>query len=108
MNQQIEELLTQIVDQNNIIIALLGKMAFTREEVLNIVISGKQQAKKQKYVEGYNACDGDHSVSELATSIIGVVPSTLSRILQSWEESGIIYPVSSTTKGKFYKKIFPI
>ena len=110
MNLQTEELalLTQIVDQNNIIIALLGKMAFTKEEVLNIVVSDKQQAKREKYIEGYNACDGNHSVSELATSIIVVTQGTLSPILQSWEESGIIHPVSSTRKGKFYKKIFSI
>lgn len=109
MNSQIEELalLTQIIDQNNIIIALLGKMAFTKEEVNNIVISGKQIVKKQDYVKGYNACDGNHLVSEVA-NIIGVTSPTLSPILQDWEESGIIYPVSSTRKGKFYKKIFPI
>ena len=107
MNLQTEELLTKIIDQNNIIIALLGKMAFTKEAVLNIVVSGKQQAKKQKYVEGYNACDGNHSLSEIA-KIIGVTHPTLSPILQSWEEYGIVYPVGSTRVGKFCKKIFPI
>ncbi len=109
MSSQTQEsiLLTKIIEQNNILIALIGKMAFTREEVLNIVVSAKQKAKQQKYVEGYNACDGNHSLSEIA-GIIGVKHSTLSPILQSWEESGIIYPVSSTRLGKFCKKIFPI
>ncbi len=109
MNPQSEEsiLLAKIVEQNNIIIALIGKMAFTREEVLNIVISDKQKARQQKYIDGYNACDGNHSLSEIA-DIIGVKHSTLSPILQSWEESGIVYPVSSTRTGKFCKKIFPI
>ena len=109
MSSQSEEsvLLTTIVEQNNIIIALIGKMAFTKEEVLNIVVSAKQRAKQQKYIEGYNACDGNHSLSEIA-SIVGVTPGTLSPILQSWEESGIIYPVTSTRVGKFYKRIFPI
>lgn len=109
MNSQSEEsmLLSQIIEQNNVVITLLGKMAFTKEEVLNIIVSGKQQAKRQKYIEGCNACDGNHSVSEVA-DIIGVTQGTLSPILQSWEESGIIYPVSSARKGKFYKKIFPI
>ena len=109
MNSQSEEsrLLAEIIEQNNIIIALLGKRAFTKEEVTNIVMSGKRQDKQQKYVDGYNACDGNHLVSEVA-DIIGVKPPTLSPILQSWEESGIIYPVSGTRKGKFYKKIFPI
>lgn len=109
MSSESEEsiLLTKIIEQNNIIIALLGKMAFTKEEVLRIVVSGKQKAKQQDYVKGYDACDGNHSLSEIA-GIIGVKHSTLSPILQSWEESGIIYPVSSTRIGKFCKKIFPI
>jgi len=109
MSSQSQEsvLLTKIIEQNNTIIALIGKMAFTKEEVLNIVVSGKQKAKQQKYVEGYNACDGNHSVSEIA-GIIGVTQGTLSPILQTWEESGIVYPVTSSRVGKFYKKIFPI
>ena len=109
MNSQSQEaiLLTKIIEQNNVIIALIGKLAVTRSEVLKIVVSGKQKAKQQKYVEGYNACDGDHSLSEIA-GIIGVDPSTLSPILQNWGESGIIYPVTNPKVGKFYKKIFPI
>jgi hypothetical protein len=100
-------LLAKVIEQNNAIIALLGKMAFTKEEVLNIVVSGKQKTKKQKYVEGYNACDGNHSVSEIA-KIIGVTDGTLSPILQGWEDTGIIYPVAGPRAGKFYKKIFRI
>lgn len=109
MSSQSQEsiLLTKIVEQNNIIIALIGKMAFTKEEVLHIVVSQKQKAKQQDYVKGYNACNGSYSVSEIA-KIIGVTDGTLSPILQSWEESGIIYPVTSPRAGKLYKKIFPI
>lgn len=100
-------LLTTIIEQNNAMIALIGKMAFTKDEVLNIVVTGKQKLKQQKYIEGYNSCDGNHSVSQVA-AIIGVTDSTLSPILRSWEEYGIIYPLSSSRLGKFYKKIFPI
>ena len=107
MQSQESILLAKIIEQNSAIIALLGKMAFTKEEVLNIVVSGKQKTKKQKYAEGYNACDGEHSVSDIA-KIIGVKDSTLSPILQGWEEIGIVYPVTSPKAGKFYKKIFPI
>lgn len=109
MNSQNEEsiLLTEIIKQNNIIIALLGKMAFTKDEILHIVVRGKQKTKQEGYVKGYNAFDGEHSVSEIA-KIIGVTKGTLSPVLQSWEESGIIYSVTSPRAGKFYKKIFPI
>jgi hypothetical protein len=109
MTMQSEEsiLLARIIEQNNVIIALLGKIAFTKEEVINIVVSGKQKTKKQKYAEGYNACDGEHSVSDLA-KIVGVNKGTLSPILQGWEEIGIVYPVIGTRTGKFYRKIFSI
>jgi len=109
MSMQSQELilLARIIEQNSAIIALLGKIAFPKEEVRNIVMSGKQQTKKQKYVEGYNACDGKHSVSDVA-KIIGVHDSTLSPILQDWEEIGIVYPVIGPRAGKFYKKIFSI
>jgi DNA-binding MarR family transcriptional regulator len=44
----------------------------------------------ENYIKGYNACNGKHTISEIAT-IIGVTPGTLSPILSEWEELGIIY-----------------
>lgn len=109
MSSQSQEsiLLARLIEQNNAIIALLGKMAFKKEEVLRIVTSGKQKAKQEGYVKGYNAFDGEHSVSEIA-KIIGVTEGTLSPILQGWEEAGIIYAVIGPRAGKFYRKIFVI
>jgi len=98
------EELKKIVRQNEIIISLLGRIAFNKEEVREIVTYKKRNPKK--YVEGYNACDGNHSVSELAR-IIGVTQGTLSPILAEWEDVGIIREVEGR-KGKFYKKLFPI
>jgi DNA-binding MarR family transcriptional regulator len=60
----------------------------------------------EKYLEGYNACDGEHSVSEIA-SIVGVTKGTLSPILADWEATGIIYEIDKAG-GKFYKKLFPV
>jgi DNA-binding MarR family transcriptional regulator len=84
------EELKKIVRQNEIIISLLGRIAFNKEEVREIVTYKKRNPKK--YVEGYNACDGNHSVSELAR-IIGVTQGTLSPILAEWEDLGIIREV---------------
>jgi len=94
----------KIVKQNEIIISLLGRIAFTPDKVREIVTTKKQNP--ENYIRGYNACDGKHTLSEIAT-VIGVTPGTLSPILSEWEEIGIIYEVEKT-KGKFYKKIFPI
>jgi len=101
-----EELLSRISRQNEIIISLLGRMVFDEMKVHDIVTYKKRTDFKEKYIEGYNACDGSKIVSEIA-EIIGVTQGTLSPILQEWEDIGIIYEVQKVG-GKFYKKIFPI
>jgi len=98
------EELKKIIKQNEVIISLLGRIAFTPDKVRDIVTRKKQNP--QNYINGYNACDGKHSVSDIA-KIIGVTPGTISPILAEWEEIGIIYEVEKP-KGKFYKKLFPI
>lgn len=100
MNEDIQKL----VKQNEIIISLLGRLAFKREEVLDIVTRKKRNP--QSYVNGYNACDGEHDLSEIA-KVVGVTPGTLSPILKEWEDIGIIFEIEKP-KGKFYKKIFPL
>lgn len=96
----------KIAHQNEVIISLLGRVAFTPEQVHDIVISKKRNNFKSQYIEGYNSLDGKKSVSEIA-DIIGVTQGTLSPILLDWEELGIIYEVEKSG-GKFYRKIFPI
>jgi Fic family protein len=99
-----EDTLKKIEKQNEIIISLLGRMAFTTERIREIVIKKKQNP--QGYIDGYNACDGNRNVNEIA-NIIGVKQNTLSPILQEWEELGIVYEVDKP-KGTFYKRLFPI
>jgi DNA-binding MarR family transcriptional regulator len=99
-----EDMLKKIEKQNEVIISLLGRIAFTPEKIQDIVVKKKQNP--QGYITAYNACDGNHNVNELA-AIAGVAQGTLSPILQEWEELGIIYE-SYKPKGRFYKKLFPI
>jgi DNA-binding MarR family transcriptional regulator len=94
----------KIIKQNETIISLLGRMAFKKEEIKEIVTRKKKNP--ERYIEGYNTCDGNHTVTELA-SVVGVKQPTLSPILQEWEELGIVFEVESPT-GKSYKKLFPI
>lgn len=96
--------LKKIIKQNEIIISLLGRIAFDKEEVRKIVLFKKQNP--EKYIEGYNALDGNHTLSD-AAKVIGIKPGTLSPILKEWEELGIIFEVEKP-KGKFYKKMFSI
>ena len=96
--------IARIAKQNEVIISLLGRMVFTQEKIRGIVTKKKQNP--EKYVEGYNACNGNRNVNEIA-KIVGVDQSTLSPILQDWEEIGVIFEIGKA-KGKFYKKLFPI
>ena len=96
--------LKKIIRQNDIIITLLGRIAFNKDKVKTIVTSKKKNP--EKYVEGYNACDGNHSLSNIA-EVVGVKPGTLSPILAEWEEIGIVREVEKTG-GRFYKKLFSI
>lgn len=94
----------KLIKQNEIIISLLGRIAFTKDQVRRIVTSRKQNP--ERYIDGYNACNGNHSVSQIAR-VVNVAPATISTILKDWEEVGIIYEVEKTG-GKFYKKLFPL
>jgi len=99
-----DETLKKIEKQNEVIISLLGRMAFTPDRIRDIVIKKKQNP--QGYIDGYNACDGNHNVNEIA-NIVGVRQNTLSPILLEWKELGILYEVDKP-KGTFYKRLFPI
>ena len=99
-----DDALKRIEKQNEVIISLLGRMAFTPDKIREIVVKKKQNP--QGYIDGYNACDGNRNLKETA-NIVGVKYNTLSPILQEWAELGIIYEVIKP-KGTFYKRIFSI
>ena len=96
--------LKKIIKQNETIISLLGRMAFNEDQVRAIVTSRKQNP--QNYIDGYNACVGNKTITELA-AIIGVTRQNLGQILTQWEQLGIVYEVEKPS-GTFYKHIFPI
>jgi DNA-binding MarR family transcriptional regulator len=96
-----------IMKQNEIIISLLGRLAFTQKQIREIIEKNKNESLKQKYIDGYNALDGSKTVSEIA-AIVGVKQGTFSPILAQWSEKGIIYEVEQTGGGKFYEHLFLI
>jgi DNA-binding MarR family transcriptional regulator len=98
------EELGKLVSQNEIVITLLGRIAFTEDQVRTVVTRRKQNP--ERYVDGYNACDGRHTLTEIA-KVIAVTPQTLSPILKEWEDLGIVYEVRRP-KGRFYRKLFPL
>lgn len=86
-----------------LILGLLGRIAFPASEIRAAITRGKKQPKA--YVRGYNSCDGTRSVGQVA-KIVGVTTGTIVPILQQWERQGIIFEVRSENKGKFYKHIY--
>ena len=102
MDEKQEKRLIEIDKKLDVIIKLLGRMAYPVPEIRRIV-TFKKGSRSFNYIKGYNACDGKNSLTKIAL-IIGVKPSTLSPILKEWEEVGIIY---KTGEGK-YKHLFKI
>ena len=70
--------LKKIIKQNEVVISLLGRLAFNQDQIRDIVISRKQNP--QNYINGYNACDGNKTTTEIAT-IVGVTRQTLGQFL---------------------------
>lgn len=99
-----EEVIKRLLEQNETIIELLGRLAFKEEEIKEIVTKKKQNP--DRYIQGYNACDGEHTVTQIA-AVVGVKQPTVVPILQEWEERGIIREIEKPG-GKFYKKLFSI
>ena len=96
---------SRVEKQNEVIISMLGRIAFKPETIRDLVTKNKK-TDPEKYLAGYNACDGDRNVNQIA-EVIGVKHNTLSPILQEWEELGIIYEIQKGN-GRYYKRLFPI
>lgn len=85
-------------------ITLLGRLVFPPEELTKIVMKGKRAP--EDYVRGYNLCDGEHTLTQIAGEV-HVTPGTLSPIMSEWKDAGIIYEVIKKG-GKFYKRLYKL
>jgi hypothetical protein len=86
--------------QNSAIIALLARSTIGVPTIFKIVCGGKRNPKA--YLKVYNALDGAAGVTELA-KLAGVTQPTMSVILQSWEEQGIIYNIGGDAKPRYQR-----
>lgn len=85
-------------------ITLLGRLVFPPDQLAKIVMKGKRAP--EDYVRGYNLCDGEHTLTQIASEI-HVTPGTLSPIMSEWKDTGIIYEVVKKG-GKFYKRLYKV
>lgn len=93
----------KIERQNEAIIALLARSAIGVEAISNIVCGGKRNP--EAYRRTYNALLGESGVTELA-KLAGVSQPTMSVVLQSWEEQGIIYNVGNGRKPQYHRVLY--
>lgn len=102
--EQSEKLLEKIAKQNELIISLLGRMVFKRDELRKLVI---QDSKRPTAIlRAYNLCDGSLTVTEIASKV-GLTQSAISQAIGRWEKLGIIF--KTTEKGAVYPiKLYPI
>jgi len=86
--------------QNEVIISLLARNTLGVPAISKIVCSGKRNP--QAYLKVYNSLDGSTGVTELAKAA-GVTQPTMSVVLQSWEEQGIIYNTGTDAKPRYHR-----
>jgi len=86
--------------QNEVIISLLARSTLGVPAISKIVISGKRNP--QAYLKVYNSLNGTTGVTELAKAA-GVTQPTMSVVLQSWEEQGIIYNTGTDAKPRYHR-----
>jgi hypothetical protein len=99
-----DEVFTTIQQQNEAIINLLARLAWTPEKIAEIAIRGKRNP--EAYIKAYNALDGSKTVTHVAT-LGGVTQQTMSVMLQSWLDEGIVLNVGTDGQPK-YKRLMRI
>lgn len=94
------ETLSKIEKQNDVIISLLGRIAFKEEELKEIIMSNSK--KPELLVKVYNFCDGKTGITKIAKKVHISQPSVTNAISR-WEEVGIVFR-NSTSSGQVFPK----
>jgi len=87
--------------QNEVIISLLARSVIGVESIREVVTKGKKDPVA--YVKAYNALGGTIGVTE-AAKVAGVSQPTMTVVLKSWEEHGIIYNAGDSAR-PLYKRL---
>jgi aminopeptidase-like protein len=93
-----------IAKQNEIIISLLGRIAFSNDSLKKMIQKGSK--KPNEMLAAYNLCDGHNTITEIATRAGIAVPS-LSIAVDKWEENGIVVKKRDGAE-TFPKKLYTV
>ncbi len=93
-----------VLRQNTLIISLLGRIAFPKDTLKELVQRGSK--KPREILLAYNSCDGNTSISEIAQKA-GITQPSLSIAVDKWESQGIILKLGSRNEVR-PQKLFEI
>ena len=93
----------EVIKPQEVMIRLLGKLAFSPDEVKEIVV-GKRH-KKPQWIRAYNLCDGEHQHQKEIAQEAGIDRSDFSKAIREWEQLGILFYVKSEGGDKCPKAI---
>ena len=76
-----------LIQQNEIIISLLGRMAFPNDKLKEIIQKGSK--KPNEILSAYNRCDGLTTITEIAKNV-GIAQQSLFEAVEKWSSLGIV------------------
>ncbi len=94
-----DEVFSVIRQQNETIIALLARLVWTPEKLVEMVMANKKK-DAEAYVSVYNALDGEKTGKQLG-EIAGVSQQSISAVLSGWLEDGIVLNVGTDSLPKY-------
>ena len=81
-----------LVKQNEIIISLLGRIAFPNDKLKENIQRGSK--KPMEILEAYNLCDGNTTITEIAKRA-KIAQGSLSEAVDKWASLGIAFKLKS-------------
>jgi len=91
--------------QNEIIISLLGRMAFPEDELKKLITSNSK--KPDILLKAYNLCDGNTGLTEIARKASISQPS-LTEAIKRWVEMGIVIKHVNKSNQVFPQRLYKL
>lgn len=88
----------ELYKQNQIIISLLGRLAFPEKKLKEIITNNSH--RPTQLIKAYNLCDGKLTTNQIASKISGITSRAINDATMKWEENGIIINLGERGKGK--------
>ncbi len=80
--------LEEIIKQNELMISLLGRIAFENDELKSLIQKGAK--KPVQILKAYNLCDGQTPITDIAIKA-GITQPSLTVAIEKWEKLGIVF-----------------